>query len=113
MAVVAAVIQHRRVDRFQHTITRVQLEAQSTGEGMDLAAILAASDADRVGLAPHIDGARVASVTTTPESPTAVIDYEISQSGEHACVRVTRSAGDTEVTEAEVACQDFTFSPTL
>jgi hypothetical protein len=116
-AVVAAVVQHRRIDEYQQSITRVQVEANRVGEALDLStfpgAWASASAGQGSGVVPQIAGARVSSVTVSTNPPTVVIDYEISQSGEQACVRLTRTAGGTEITEAEVACPDFTFAPTL
>lgn len=106
--VIAAVVQRRRIDDFERTLARVQVDAQLIGE----------NDLDRfrpptAETAPPIAGAHVVSVTAGAEPSSYVVDYEISMSGEVACVRVAMTSSGAEVTEAEVSCADFTFAPTL
>ena len=118
---VAAVVQHRRVQAFEETITRVQLEGQAAGETIDpvtfrqaWAERLVASPAEGGGslldLAPPIHGAQVVAVDVSGDPPVVKIDYQISGAGGQACVRVARSTTGTDVTEAEVDCSSFTFT---
>lgn len=114
---VAFVVQRRRVDDFEHTLTRAQVSARAAGDSIDLTTFPARWAADPLGerdaVVPPIEGTRVANVTASSSPPRVVVDYEIVQGGQTACVRVTRTPSGTEVTDAEVACADFTFSPTL
>jgi hypothetical protein len=120
--VVAFVAQRRRLADFEHTVTRVQAEAQTVGDGIDLESFRS-SWADHVAagqapgqdaaLVPPIAGAEVVAVNVTTGPSQVVIDYQVSGGGEQACIRVTRTASGTDVTEAEVDCPSFTFTPIL
>jgi hypothetical protein len=118
---VAAVVQNRRVDDFEHTITRVQVEGRGVGDAIDPLTFRQAW-AERVSggaaggaggvlaLAPHLDGADVVNVDVSGDPLVVKIDYQVSGAGGQACVRVARSAAGTDVTEAEVDCNSFTFT---
>ena len=58
VATVAAVVQRRRVDDYEHTITRVQVEARAVGDGLDLSTFpaRAAASAAAAGVAPNRRG---------------------------------------------------------
>ncbi len=118
LLLVGMFVSARRRDDFDHKKTRVQLEAQSAGESIDVEAFRAAwakeltgewaGDEDRPAraLIPDVPGAELSTyfVVTAPNPTQVIIDYQFEAGGQDGCVRINRSAEGARVLAHDDVC---------
>jgi hypothetical protein len=114
LMVVGLIVSARRRDDFDHTMTRVQVEAKAAGDAIDMAAFRSAwaqqlaSGEEQVGsspaaaLVPELPGAHAELYAVTANG--VVIDYQIDRGGQQGCVRLVHSVDGTEVHSARHVC---------
>jgi len=122
LALLGLVVGNRNRDAYDHTMTRVQVEAKAEGDVMDLEAFKAAwaqqlvdegnSTGDEKGpasaLVPEIPGAGSPSFTVSLVPVQVIVDYPVDQGGQQGCVRLVRTAdGTTVLTENTVCAHAF------
>ena len=113
LATLGLVVGQRNRDAFDGTATRVQAQARAAGDGVDLVAFQAAWNAQTTGatpgaadaLVPRMDGAEVARYVLVADPPELVVDYQIDEGGQQACIRLVRSNRDTQVEMERHPCR--------
>ena len=115
LLVVGLIVSARRRDDFDHTMTRVQVEAKAAGDSVDMGAFRSAwveqivggeaqvGSSPAAGLVPELVGAHAELYAVTPTG--VVIDYQVDRGGQQGCVRLIRSTEGTEVRSARHVCR--------
>jgi hypothetical protein len=90
---------------FTSTTSKVEAQARTDGQAMDLDAFVASWQAAGAGsdhgvaasLLPHLDGASLSSYHLDPAGPPPrlIADYQVDSRGLHGCVRLVRTASTT------------------